>query len=811
MTERNKELLWLAALLAVLILFFSKILFTGQIIRAPDITNEFIWNVKHFREMGFLDLFRLNLNAGWDMFANGGGSEGGGTLSMQFLLYRSLLFWLIPSPANIAWFIVLHLFFGAAGVWFCCRAVGASRFAAFLGGLIFALAPEIASLINAGHVQKIATISFAPWAFYFLERGFQTRRFIYPLTVGVVLAFQFFNMHWQIAYYTCLCVGAYGVFRSIGILVEEHRAGGRAVARLIGLNAVVLLFFLSTVAISLVPVATWSKDTTRGAATGANQGKGGLNVEEAMSWSLPPEELATMVIPGLVGFSRQEGAGNSADIKAYYWGRMAFTQTTDYMGLLPWLLLPLPLIFRRDRYTWLALGGIVGGLLFSMGRFTPFYWLLYEHFPGVSNFRVPKMMMIIPVLGLALLAARGLDCLLDEELRRTKGFRRWTAGILGLPLLLLGLLALEYAARDFWVNALYPLLAEPTRFEQGPQLIAQRWNNLVRETGIAVFVAAAHALVLFSYLRGWVGARAVPYLLALLYLADVGRVDAKYMLLQPPPPAVKGERPAPLDFLGTMSKEYRILPMNGTDPMLYASQGVPVMFTSNPVQMQRWQEFLDGFSLTSSMPDMMNVKYLIYGGQQYQEEKSQLGGKYVPVYTVPGSGEVILENRTVLPKAWLVPSALVIDNPNQEIAIIQSPAFDPRHVAVVESPPPVPLPAPELQTPAAQGTVRLTRYEANRIDVSASTDRNALLVLGDKYAIGWRATVDGAPVEIVPVNRVLRGVYLAPGSHTIVFEFDPLPFKVGKYLTLCSFAFFAAALLWELVRSRRQTGTAAGA
>ena len=103
--------------------------------------------------------------------------------------------------------------------------MGAGRLAAFIGGLIFALAPENASLINAGHVMKIATISYAPWAFYFLERGFQTRRVIFFLTTAFVLAFQFFNTHWQIAFYTCLCVGAYGILRLIGIFVAEGKRG----------------------------------------------------------------------------------------------------------------------------------------------------------------------------------------------------------------------------------------------------------------------------------------------------------------------------------------------------------------------------------------------------------------------------------------------------------------------------------------------------------------------------------------------------------------------------------------------------------
>ncbi len=804
MTERKRDLLFLAGLLAVLVLLFSKILFTGKIVRAPDITNEFYWTVKGFKDLGFLDLFKVSLHPTWDLFINSGTSEGGGTLSMQFLFYRNLIFWLLPAPANVAWFMILHMFFGAAGTFFYCRAIGAGRLASFLGGLIFALAPENASLINAGHVQKIATISFAPWAFYFFEKGFQTRRAIFFLTTGFVLAFQFFNVHWQIAYYTCLGVAAYGLIRTSGIILRERKDGLRPVSRLLGLNVITALFFLTTVSISLIPLADWSKDTTRGVQSGANQGKGGLNVEEAMSWSLPPEEAATFVIPGFFGFSRQEGAYDGADIKSYYWGRMVFTQTTDYMGLLPWLLFPLPLLFRRDSLTWIGLAAVACGILFSMGRYTSFYWFMYEHFPGVNHFRVPKMMMFLPVLGLGVLAARGLDILLDEEARKSRTFRRYLTCILAAPLLLLIVLGVETAGKVYWISKFHEMLAQPTRFEQGQQLVIQRWDNLVWETGFATALAALYALVLSALAGKWKAAGVVPFMLLGLFICDVGRVNAKFMLLQDVPEKVKGIKTPVMDFLARDSRRYRAFPMNGTDPMQYASNGIPVMFTSNPVQYQRWQNFLDAFSFTSAMPDMLNVKYLVYGTDQLARDKASLGNKYFPVFKSPDGAEVVLENHTVLPKGWLVPATAVVTDPGQVLAILRDPRFDPRQVALVETPPPIPLADPNLPGTGNTGDVSITRYEGNHISAMVSTRRNALLVLGEKYFRGWKAAVDGKSSEIRPVNHILRGVYLTPGNHSVEFVFDPLPFKIGKWITLASFVFFALMLVREVWRRRNE-------
>ena len=828
MTERKKDLLLLSGLLAVLLLCFSKILFTHQIIRAPDIISEYYWYVLDVTRQGLSGCFKVNLStAGWDMLVNSGTSVGGGTSSTQFMNFRNLIYCLIPPPTSVAWFIVLHFWFGAAGAYCFCRLIGTSRKAAFLAALIFVVSPENATLINAGHVMKMATISFVPWGFYFLEKGFQTRRVFFFLTTGFVLAFQFFNIHWQVAFYTCLAIGVYGICRSIGILREE-RGGKPAFVRLLGLNLATMFFFLSTVAMSLLPLADWAKDTNRGANSGANvtapsassssspeagaapTAKGGLAREEAMSWSLPPEELAAFVIPGLFGFSRQEAGANPSNITSYYWGRMNFTQTVSYMGLLPWLLLPLPFIFRRNRYSWLALAALVVGVLFSMGKYTPFYNFLFDHFPGINRFRVPKMIMFIPVMGLGVLAAQGLDLLLDPAVRASRVFKRYLLGIVLLPVVLLVMLAVEVAFKEYWITTFIDLLAQPTRYEpQSEHLVLQRWGNLLTETGIAAGLSMLFAGVFLLYYRGKLAAKILPFCLLVLFLVDVQRVNSKFLFLVDEPHRVTaGKLPPEIEFLAAKkTREYRTLPM-GSDPMRLPAVGIPVMFTSNPVQQRRWQEFLDGFNLASSMPDMMNVRYLLEPKEQYEQEKAALAGKYVPVFASPASGSLVLENRNVLPKAWLVPSAVVVKSDQDRIGALADPRFNPRTLALVETDPPIQMGNPGAPQPAPVGEVRVLRYEAERIDLEAVATANCMMVLGEKYYAGWLAKVDGKRAEIYPVDHVLRGVYLTPGRHQVEFVYDPMPFKIGKYLTLTSFAFFALMLVREWWWKRKQKGVA---
>ncbi len=798
----ERDWLYILLMLMALIAFYHKILFTDQIIRAPDILHEFYWSAIEMSKMKLHDIVNFGLKATWSIEPNSGYTLLGGGVGGNFIFWQKLIFMLIPLPAAVAWHIVLHLFLGAAGLYCYCRAIGASQPAAFVAGVLFALAPEMATLINAGHVLKIVTISAAPWAFYFLEKGFQRRRLIFFLSTSVVLALQFFCIHWQIAYYTCLGVGVYGVVRMILILREDSWQFRTGSSRLIVMNLVTLFFFLSTVAISLMPLASWSTDTNRGAQSGANQGVGGLNREEAMSWSMPPEEIGAFVIPGFFGFSRQEAGPNPDNIRSFYWGRMVFTQTTSYIGLLPWLLLPLPLIFRRDRYTVLALLAIIGGILFSMGKYTPFYNFLFDHFLGINRFRVPKMFMFIPVMGLGVMAARGIDLLRDEALRATSAFRKYLLGIVLLPVMLLLFLGLLKVGQKQWLDMLMELLSQPTRYEQGEQLVWQRWNNIIYETAIAVLVSACYSAVILAAWRWKRLATAVPVLLLVVFIADVGRVDSKFMPLTQVPQQSTGIKTPVVDFLTSKPKLYRMLLLDG-DSSYYGQHGIPIFYTSQAVQQIRWQEILDVFSLQSVIPDMLNLRYLIVSPEEYRQEQRQFGSRYVPVFTSPDGKKMVLENRNVLPKAWLVPSVQVVQNRMQTLQILQNPAFNPLRIALTESAPPIPLSAPEQQIIQPVGEVTVDRYEGERIDVTATTPMNSLLVIGEKYYQGWKAIVDGKRVDIYPINNILRGVYLTPGKHRVEFRFDPLPFKVGKYLTLGSFVLFAGMLVREWLLRRR--------
>lgn len=808
----HKDWFYLALLTAIIVVFCNRILFTDQIIRASDVITQFFWSVKAVKEQSLLQFLQGIPNifhADWDTLSDGGRTLEGGWNAIGLLFHRYLIQHFLPFPASIAWLVGFAMCWGAAGTFKYSRLIGVGRLGAFAAGLLYVLCTENVSLINAGHIQKLEAICWFPWVLYFLEQAVTRGRLYHYALAGLMLALQFFHMHWQISFYSCLAVGAYCIFHSGAGFIDQGRGYARHFGKDLLLAAVMVLLFFSTIAMSFAPLYSWSRQSERGDAVGASTGgtsqaqagAGGIGYEEGMSWSLPPEEVLSFLVPGLFGYSRQEAGDVPAPDQTYYWGRMRFTQTGDYFGLLPWFLIPLPLLFRRDRYSWFFCFLLGATLVMALGKYTFVYRFMFEHLPAFSKFRVPKMILFLFAFGTAVLAGRGLDILVGEgvERKRLKGWLAWCAGV---PVLL----ALLWLAIRFGGETLADLMGEylgaATRYQSGPQLVDERYSFMLREGAIALGLACCYLAVFLCWFKKWLPSRFLVPVLALLLLGDLWRVYDHFIVVAPSPQVSRAKaKNEVVTFLEPRLDHYRMQPMGDENAHYYADFGFANLSAYVTISERRYKEFLEGFILVSPMADIMNLKYIVMPAADYRTQQGALAAKYTPVFTA-SNGSVVLENRSVLPKAWLVPSVAEATDSRQRVGIMgQDPTFQPAQVALVESPPPLQL-APMGQL-ASAGSARLESYGANRITVSAAASANCLLVLGEKYYKGWYATVDGKAAPIYPVDQVLRGVYLTPGNHSVQFDFDPLPFKLGKYVTLASFAFFAGLFGREVWLRRR--------
>jgi hypothetical protein len=115
----------------------------------------------------------------------------------------------------------------------------------------------------------------------------------------------------------------------------------------------------------------------------------------------------------------------------------------------------------------------------------------------------------------------------------------------------------------------------------------------------------------------------------------------------------------------------------------------------------------------------------------------------------------LYENQMALPRAWVQPAAAPV---GEQIRPVGGLSWEPSHIEMV-----------------AEGP--------------------GLLVLSEVYYPGWRVRVDGQPASIEQVAGLLRGVYLSPGEHRVLFNYQPASLYVGVFL--CALAISFLVLSWR--------------
>ena len=152
-----------------------------------------------------------------------------------------------------------------------------------------------------------------------------------------------------------------------------------------------------------------------------------------------------------------------------------------------------------------------------------------------------------------------------------------------------------------------------------------------------------------------------------------------------------------------------------------------------------------------------------------------------------------------MPRAWVVAEAEVVSEADV-LARIHAPDFDPRAVALAETP------VACTTDPAKVSTVTEVRDEGNRIEAHVRGG-GGLLVFSEIYYPGWRASIDGDRVPITQVDYLLRATCIPPGEHQVVLEYEPPLLKVGLAVTGLALTAIGGAVVWMMRRRRAEVGT----
>jgi hypothetical protein len=682
------------------------------------------------------------------------------------LLYPpNLPFLLLPAPAAVNVSIALHAFLVGlfTHLWVARR--GLRPLPSFFAGAVAMLgAPHLAH-VGAGHLSNLCAMPWVPAALLAVD-GLRDRGGLgWALFATASFACLLLAGNPQYALYGTLAVGLWVV-----ATWPRSGVGGRAVGRLA----------LAAALAGLVAAAQlWAA---------ASEAPWGLRAERvpwafAATYSLPPENLVTLLAPAFFG-----GSGGSA-----YWGRALLWETNLFVGAAGLVLVLRGAVDARGRAA--AVVAAVLGLL-ALGANAPFYRALYEVVPGFDRFRGAAKLAYFAALFGSLLAGIGLDRLLGGARPAKRGIvavaaaaavalgsgfgvMRATAGG-GFGEWMQDVRAAGVARGDAHLDA--------AAYED-PEFVREAGERAARSLELAAGTFAVLALLLAAsrrWRRAAVGVAAVG-LAELLAFAWSERVA-----FDPAPPLneILRNRAAKDE---SDDRLFNTLAVNSA----MTTQAADI-WGHDPGTLRRYAELVTFGQGADPDSVEQNVRFAtippIYAMLRLR----------AAVVASAGRAQLVPVGAEPLPRWLLVGKWKVAADRDAALAALGAPDFDPRTEVVLET---EPVPAPSPDPPVA--AVRVLGESTDRIDFEIALDRPSLLVVTDAYHPFWRAEPlpgsASARYEVLPANWTLRGIPLEAGEHRIRLEYRIPGLRAAGAVSLgAALVWLAGGVAWLLRRGRAE-------
>ncbi|MEA3375792.1 MAG: YfhO family protein [Chloroflexota bacterium] len=770
--ERARDLACLALLgLAVAAFFWPLILTEAWIPRGGGDLVSFLWPTYHFAarslRSGTVPLWNPHLYSGAPFVAD---NQSGVFYPINLVAFCAAG---PPSYAVMEGLVVLHVWIAAATMFGLLRGLGLQRAAAITGGLAFSLSDLFVT--HLGNLNLNATAAWLPLVLWFTHRALTRKSLAWAAAAGAALTVAALAGHAQILLFAGLTVALIVIYHMVRLVANGRRPIGRALAETVGLALLIAVVGIGGAAFTLLPAYQMAGHT----------GRGQLPFQEATRYSLPPRALIGLLAPGFYG----RGPGG-------FWGPWERVEV-GYAGVGTLLLAAFGLVVHLGEARPGASGSqppdpgqresprtfpvaffallVPVALLLAMGRYTPAYGFLYRWIPTFDQIRAPARLIVLADLGLASLAAYGLDRLLEPGSGRRRP-RRWV----GLGALVAAALVLAFGLPQ---AATVP----------PPDRVAQATRGLVAS---AALLALNGSLIVLAVRERWTG-----WLFPLVLAVDLIALGST-LEIEPHDPT-RGFRHA--DVVAYLEEDPSLFRIEDAASAwqpdaalmhgLYDIGGVYNPLALAPYEAYRWALGRRGAPLYN----LLGVKYVL-------ADKGKPPGdeRLVPVYTAAPEIDVYL-NTAALPRALFVTSQQVVSDHTEAWKAIHAPEFDPVETIVLErnqalEPSEQASSRESAAVPGEAAQIAFAGYGLNAVELTVEAPTDGWLLLSDVYYPGWRASIDGIRTPVLRADYTFRAVSVPAGSHTVRMTFAPWTWQVGLGLSLGTWLGLAAGAILRLRR-----------
>ncbi len=785
-----KDIAALSLLVILAVLWFYNVVFRKNILIYADLANYF-YPIRHFAaesvRSGTIPLWNPFLKSGTPFLA---------TLQPCIFYPLSAIYYLpVSFEGAFNWYIISHFMLAGIFMYALMRDWGYLRPASLLSSIVFIFGGYLNSVIAMN--TTLSSVIWLPCVFLFFDRMLRKRSLKAAFIAGIFLSLQFLGGEPTIIYCTAWILLFYAAF----FVHNSYRNGEkpRDLRKILALSLVAILSWIAVSAVQLLPFLELLSRSTR-SATGA------FNI--ATKHSLFPWEILSFFVPHALGDASTAGS----HLNIQYW------LISLYAGVTSVIFISLALFAGRSRkvifFTFLT----VLSLILAMGKYTPLYKLLFDYLPGIALIRYPVKYIFITGFSLSVLTGIGLDSFLRLGGKKSARFSRMLIMISGFAgLALIALFAFSAPLYTFFVK--YLLTETPgilNRLSIARTVFLSTGSNLAR----AFIVFSISALSMILYLRKKMGAGTFGFLILAIFLFDLAGVNAgiirdmdrnKFKKAPQSLLALKGD-----DGYSRIFRTKRMAGINqykwGPDfrkglvnrkETFYCNSAMPYGISDAQGYGSIFRRDYARFTNIiynredlhkSGLLDLLNIRYIISTApikdKGYDLALSgELGDHPVPYAKKLYKYFCINKKKDSLGRVFLIKKYKVINDEEETLSALEDENFDPAAAVILEEAPLL----KERSASAAAGTERteIKSYKPNEVVIKASLREPKFLVLSDTYYPGWKVFVDGKPDKLYRAYYILKAVHLDKGEHTVRFVFDPLSYKIGKYITLLTLAALA--------------------
>lgn len=678
--------------------------------------------------------------------------------------------WFLPIDTAMNLGFAAHFVLAGLSMFLFVRALRVGWTGAVVAGVGYELSGIVASLVRPGHDGKLFVSALAPLAFYALLIAIRDRRWsgwgLFALTVGLCLL----SPHFQMTYYLLVACGLWTLYLTFA---DPERPRDRPWFVPIGLAALSVVLGLAIAAIQILPFLAYIPFSPR-AAGGPSGGW-----EYATSFSLPPEELVTAILPQFNG------------ILEHYWGRNFFKLHTEYLGVLVAGLAVLAWGDTKRRPLVYALAGI--GLLFlliAFGGHTPFYRLWYEVMPMMKKVRAPGMAFYLFAFPTAVFAGIGTDRLLAGEVKpRTVLAIFGTAALIGLLGAAGGLLGVAQA------------LAGPEQYDRLFANGSAMQAGGIRLLAVALAAGALTWAVATRRLTRLVAATA----LLMLGVLDLWSIDRHFFNFKGPARQLYADD-AVTTQLRQAKPPFRVLDAGVYQGSYLMAHDIMTMLGYHGNELRYYDDLLGGKNVWANavnpaLLDLLAVRFILLGQEQDVPGYHKVLG---PVVTTPGQPAVLYERDTPAPYVRVMPFAAKVAE-DRLVPTVNDPRFPYQALALYPDTASVSATPLSDSTAAFPLSAELTEWRpgAIRVTLTGEATKPAYLVVAENWYPDWHATVDGRNAPVHRADNTLLSVVVPPGAREVVFEFRSARYRLGRTISWLALFVTAGLIASPLVRQRR--------